>query len=322
MNYMNKESPTPLVVIRCTVFNHEPFLIETLEGFVMQKTNFPFIAIVHDDASTDGSAAIIRKYEKKYPHIIKPIYQTDNQWSKRDGSLHRAMEKVIPEGVKYEAICEGDDCWTNPNKLQMQVDYLEQHPECVLCHTDYLVSTTGKHVKQKHYDDEPYFGPGHVHSYHICTLTVLYRREAYMKSPKHKLNHPEWKMGDDPLWIELSQFGKFYYIDVVTGKYRLLPNSASHSTDVKKQIAFWESYNEITEFYSKLYGYPYQEPTKHSLYLSIMRQCYDNGDKKTAKRYWIQAKEENAINLRSFLFYFCNVYNTRWIIKLLYKLRS
>ena len=80
-----------MVTIRCMVYNHEPYIRQCLEGFIMQKTNFRFEAIVHDDASTDGSAAIIREYAEKYPDIIKPILQTENQYSKRDGSLTRIL---------------------------------------------------------------------------------------------------------------------------------------------------------------------------------------------------------------------------------------
>lgn len=79
------------VIIRCLVYNHEPYLRDCLEGFVMQQTNFPFKAVVHDDASTDNSAAIIREYAEKYPHIIEPIYETENQYSKHDRSLGRIM---------------------------------------------------------------------------------------------------------------------------------------------------------------------------------------------------------------------------------------
>jgi GNAT superfamily N-acetyltransferase len=124
----------PMVVIRCTVYNHEPYLRDCLEGFVMQQTNFPFVAIVHDDASTDGSAAIIREYEEKYPDIIKPIYETENQYSKRDGSLGRIMSAAIEAtGAKYVAMCEGDDYWTDPLKLQKQVDFMEANPEYSMC---------------------------------------------------------------------------------------------------------------------------------------------------------------------------------------------
>ena len=127
----------PLVAIHCLVYNHEPYLRDCLEGFVMQQTNFPFVAIVHDDASTDGSAAIIREYEEKYPHIFKPIYEIENQYSKRDGSLERIMNEAIEATcAKYVAMCEGDDYWTNPLKLQKQVDILEADESLMLCCTN------------------------------------------------------------------------------------------------------------------------------------------------------------------------------------------
>lgn len=131
---MNEER-VPLVTILCTVYNHEQYLRQCLDGFVMQKTNFPFEAIVHDDASTDGSAAIIREYAHKYPDIIKPIYQTENQYRKHDGSISRAMIGVAHPEAKYIAICEGDDYWTDPDKLQLQVDFLETHADYYMtCH--------------------------------------------------------------------------------------------------------------------------------------------------------------------------------------------
>lgn len=74
-----------MVTICCTAYNHEPYIRQCLEGFVMQKANFHFEAIVHDDASTDGTAAIIQEYAEKYPNIIKPIYETENQYSKKNG---------------------------------------------------------------------------------------------------------------------------------------------------------------------------------------------------------------------------------------------
>jgi len=125
----NTQQGAPLVSIRCLVYNHEPFLRQCLDGFMMQQTTFPFEAIVHDDASTDGSAAIIREYAEKYPDIIKPIYETENQYSKHDGSIRRAMDAVMHPESKYIATCEGDDYWTDPNKLQIQVDFLESHPD-------------------------------------------------------------------------------------------------------------------------------------------------------------------------------------------------
>lgn len=141
-----KEGPI-LVAIKCAVYNHEPYLRDCLEGFVMQQTNFPFVAIVHDDASTDNSAAIIREYEAKYPDIIKPIYETENLYSKGDGSVDRIMNAAIEAtGAKYIAMCEGDDYWTDPYKLQKQVDFMEANPEYSLCFhkVKTLIQNTGE----------------------------------------------------------------------------------------------------------------------------------------------------------------------------------
>lgn len=120
-----------VVSIICNTYNHEKYIREALESFVMQKTDFAFEVLIHDDASTDNTADIIREYEAKYPELIKPIYQAENQYSQN-----------IPIGAKYQvprikgkyvALCEGDDYWTDPYKLQKQVNALEAHPEVDIC---------------------------------------------------------------------------------------------------------------------------------------------------------------------------------------------
>ena len=140
----------PLVSIQCLVYNHEPFLRQCLDGFVMQQTTFPFEAIVHDDASTDGSAAIIREYAEKYPDIIKPVYETENQWGK--GTIKKNMDAVMSPKSKYIAICEGDDYWTDPHKLQLQVSFLEEHPDYSLSVHDFKVY---EDVNQKFRNSHP-----------------------------------------------------------------------------------------------------------------------------------------------------------------------
>ena len=84
-NTIDAQTEPLMVTIRCITFNQASYIRDCLDGFVMQKTNFRFEAIVHDDASTDGNAEIIKEYGEKYPSIIKPILETENQWSKRDG---------------------------------------------------------------------------------------------------------------------------------------------------------------------------------------------------------------------------------------------
>lgn len=119
------------VSIICNAYNHSPYIREALEGFVQQKTNFTYEISIHDDASTDDTAEIIHEFEVKYPDLIKPIYHKENQYSKGidiTGKYHLPQIKG-----KYVALCEGDDYWTDPSKLQKQYDAMEKHPEVDIC---------------------------------------------------------------------------------------------------------------------------------------------------------------------------------------------
>lgn len=118
------------VSVYCIVYNHEKYIREALEGFIKQQTDFSFEVIVHDDASTDKTVEIIKEYELKYPEIIKPIFQKENQYSKGE-NIEVAFMLPVTHG-KYIALCEGDDYWTDSRKLQKQYDYMEDHPECSL----------------------------------------------------------------------------------------------------------------------------------------------------------------------------------------------
>ncbi|NCD41933.1 MAG: glycosyltransferase, partial [Bacteroidia bacterium] len=120
-----------MVSICCITYNHEPFIRQCLDGFLMQKTDFPFKIVIHDDCSTDKTPDVIREYKQKYPDILCPIFQEVNQMSKGHSIT---VEFVLPAcHGKYIALCEGDDYWTDPLKLQKQVDFLEAHPEYSLC---------------------------------------------------------------------------------------------------------------------------------------------------------------------------------------------
>lgn len=120
-----------VVSIICNTYNHEKHIERAILGFIMQETDFDFEVLIHDDASTDDTAKIVKKYEEQYPEIIKPIYQTENQYSINSGNIqHLQFSRVKGE---YVAFCEGDDYWTDPQKLSKQVKALEQHPELDLC---------------------------------------------------------------------------------------------------------------------------------------------------------------------------------------------
>ena len=232
-----------LVTIRCCAYNHERFIRQCLEGFVMQKTDFRFEAIVHDDASTDNTAAIIREYAEKYPDIIKPIYETENQYSKHDGSLTRIMN-AHTRG-KYIAMCEGDDYWTDPYKIQKQVDFLESHPDYVMCSSRFdkywqesgvLEEDPDKDFEGADYDLQNLIGGKWL----TQTLTVMYRRSAL--DLKH---YARYGMSLDMiLFYELLKHGKGYCFPEVMGVYRY------HEGGVWSEVS--QNHRRLTEFKARL----------------------------------------------------------------------
>lgn len=244
---------TPLVTIRCITYNHDPYIRQCLEGFVMQQTNFPFEAIVHDDASTDGTAAIIREYAEKYPDIIKPIYETENQYSKHDGSLDRIMNAHMRG--KYIALCEGDDYWIDPLKLQKQVDFMESHPDYGLCYTNVLSFYETSKTYGKYIGGNSEKLKDLLLNNTIPTLSVLVRTalvKEYSLEIKPELRN--WKMGDYPLWLYVASNSQIKYLSFTSGCYRILENSASHSADFVKSLNFVKSSNQIALFFVEREG--------------------------------------------------------------------
>ena len=117
-----------LISICCTTYNHEQYIGNAIEGFLMQKTKFPFEIIIHDDASQDNTAKIIKKYANQFPNLIVPILQKENKYSKKEKVLQKY---VLPKARgEYIALCEGDDYWTDPDKLQKQIDTMKKFPKC------------------------------------------------------------------------------------------------------------------------------------------------------------------------------------------------
>lgn len=184
----NNNSPI-LVSIHCCTYNQEAYIRQCLEGFIMQETNFSFEAIVHDDASTDNTASIILEYADKYPNIIKPIIETTNQYSKHDNSVVQLMNNATNPSAKYIAMCEGDDYWIDPYKLQKQIDFLESHPGYVYsCHRYYIHDE----IKAEKYLAPNIFFDAHpldteftfnadypfLQDWITKTLTGIYRRDA------------------------------------------------------------------------------------------------------------------------------------------------
>lgn len=172
-----------LVSVICNAYNHEKYIAEALEGFVMQKTSFQYEVLVHDDASTDNTAQIIREYEKKYPNLIKPIYQSVNQYS-QSISITNTYQCPRAKG-RYIAFCEGDDYWTDPCKLQKQVDALENNPQIDVCahlanirRGEKIIGTLGPGNKTKIFTVAQVIEGG---GGFVATNSLLFRKEAFLK---------------------------------------------------------------------------------------------------------------------------------------------
>lgn len=239
----------PLLAIQCITFNQEKYIRETLDGFVLQNTNFPIVAIIHDDASTDKTASIVKEYAKKYPNLILPIFEEINQYSKRDGSLDKILHKALSAtGAKYIAYCEGDDYWTDPLKLKKQVAFLESNPEYGLSYTNCIkyIQSKNKYKPLTSYKIDSI--DQLIENNPICTLTVVIRYNL-LKSFRESnildgIERP--MMGDYQIWLWASMNSKLHFLNDTTAIYRILPNSASHG-NLKHYIKF-----KISEFLIKI----------------------------------------------------------------------
>jgi FkbM family methyltransferase len=234
----------PLVSIACITYNQENFIKDTLEGFLMQKTTFPIEIIVNDDASNDNTASIIKDYVLKYPNLIVPIFQLENQYSK---GINPGVEFVLPRcSGKYIALCEGDDYWTDPFKLQNQVDFLESNPDFAICfhnakiyyesepdRIDYSNNNDQKEVTT--FDD---IAKGE----YIYTATCVFRLNDFKKFPLKYYKY----VNNYTLDLHNAQFGKIKYIDEVMSVYRVHPGGiwsmVSRLTTLTNQLPIYKFY--------------------------------------------------------------------------------
>ena len=221
MENQNKEKP--LVSICCITYNHVKYIRDALEGFMMQKTDFPFEVLIHDDASTDGTADIIREYEQKYPDIIKPIYQTENQYSK-GVEIFSTYNYPRAQG-KYIALCEGDDFWTDKSKLQFQVDFMESHQEYSLCFHG-AVTKGEEDIEDNgffnHIEERDYDGIELLKTTTIPTASALFRTRYAKQIP---INKDYW-CGDIIVWLTMSQYGRIRAFKQKMSVYRQLSTGA------------------------------------------------------------------------------------------------
>jgi glycosyltransferase involved in cell wall biosynthesis len=239
----------PLLSVCLLTYNHVKYIKESIDSVLMQKVNFSWELIIADDFSTDGTRAILLEYKKKYPNLIKLILQEHNV-----GPLNNFKDLLNAPKSKYIAYFEGDDYWTDPYKLQRQVDFLEENPDYGMTYTkvQFFIQKKGKFSDVLGGNKETFeelLLENTIPALTTCFKSDLWRLYMEEISPLEQ----NWLMGDYPLWLYISYKSKINFETAITGVYRVLENSASHSTDLNKSIAFIKSYFEIGAFFIHKY---------------------------------------------------------------------
>lgn len=240
----------PLVSISCITYNHELFIRQCLDGFIVQECDFDFEILIHDDASTDGTQEIIKEYQEKYPDIIKPIFQTENQYSKGVRGINPRFN--YPRAIgKYIALCEGDDYWTDPLKLQKQVDFLENNQLFSACFhivTDKknnIVVQTRPSIENSTIYTTAYL----LENWNIPTCSFIFRN--------YPIVFPEFSenvlQGDFTLCLLTSLKGDIYFFKENMAVYNIHEGGISRSIDYRNNIndnmlTFYRAFDKFTHY--------------------------------------------------------------------------
>ncbi|MBW3466349.1 glycosyltransferase [Arthrospiribacter ruber] len=280
----------PIVSISCITYNHASFIRQTLNGFLMQKTNFDFEVLIHDDASTDGTQEIIKEYQEKYPEIIKPILQKENQYQKGLRGISRNFNYPRAKG-KYIALCEGDDYWTDERKLQTQVDFLDENPSFVVSYHDaQVINEKGEIIEQSKMDEskkKDYSEKELISgSTFILTLSMMFRNLDILRDYPYEANMI--KNGDNFLTSLLGMYGKGkYHPDIKPAVYR------------KHNSGIWTKMSDEQKSASKILSYYWTFMFFKRVDHRYGEKAYLNKISQTLNR---QSKNENMIVIKKGIF--------------------
>lgn len=244
-----------LVSICCFTYNHEKFLSQALDGFLQQKVNFSIEIILHDDASNDGTVEIINYYVMQYQNLIKPIFQQENTYSK---GLLKTIDVLNKSSGKYICMCEGDDYWCDPFKLQKQVDFLEANPEFMGCshNTKILRESIGNKPEEE-------FIVNHAQK-DIYTIDDFTKGEIYFHNSSYmykKLNNTIYDLlnkfdGDWYISMVFASFGPIKYLDEVMSVYRIHDKGVWSELTQQEQVI--KNLSAILSI-NKAFDYKYEE---------------------------------------------------------------
>lgn len=250
-----------LVSIWCITYNHEQYIRDALESFLEQETDFRYEIVVHDDASTDNTARIIKEFEEKYPKLIHGIYQTENQTS-RNGTDRKWIWAIQAQHCKgkYIALCDGDDFWSDSRKLQIQINYMEKYPECVLTAHDAVLMNIEKgeaKVMQPYDGDRDISADEIIMQYHgmLPASSMVFQKKA-LAADFHQYFLGAG-IGDYPLQLWMMTRGRVHYFDRVMSVYRYMHKGSWNqrvTADIKhiaahtvQMIYFLKEFDKYTE---------------------------------------------------------------------------
>lgn len=241
----------PLVSVCMTTYNHAAYIAQAIESVLAQQTSFGVELLLGEDCSTDRTGEICREYTEKYPDRIRLVTSPENVGWRRN--YRRTFEACRG---RYVAYLDGDDWWTDPEKLQTQVDLLESDPACGMCCTaavDFYEATgLRKPYPPERYTDFDLL----LLRTTVANCTTLARRELIARyyAEVRPEEHPEWQTDDWPMWLWFAVRSRIRFIDRATAVHRRLPESVSHTPSHVKRIAFRDSLMGISLWFDARYG--------------------------------------------------------------------
>ena len=239
---------TLLVSVCMTTYNHEQYIVQAIESVLYQRVNFAVEVVIGEDCSTDNTLAICREYEAKYPECIRIVTSENNI------GMHANYRRTIEAcRGKYIAMLDGDDYFTDPNKLQMQIDALKG-TDAAMCYT---------RSERRSQSDSTIYPQGALHTTfedmlrlntaENCTTVALRSKILDYYAEVDPLTK-SWLTDDLPMWLWFSATQKIIAIDRVTAVHRVLTTSVSHSKQWQKQLDFCYSLDSIMLWFDNKYN--------------------------------------------------------------------
>lgn len=294
---MKKQDQLMVSVVVCT-YNQEQWIGKTLDCILAQETEYPYEIVIGEDKGTDGTLAICKEYANRLENGDLKLENVSIRVLDRPKNLGLAgnfADCVQQSKGKYVMICDGDDYWQNPQKLQMQVDFMEAHPECVACHTgsDTLRENTGKIIpysaERKGYVPEGMIQKEIIEGKENAVASTLCLRRETMKEHVPFEKYSSFPCDDWPTLVVIAAYGEIRYLPVSTTTYRIGQSSLTNQKDYNKIRRFWQQSKSMAEYIYSLF--PQLGEFKDAdyfdtyVYHPLLIAAYVNNDWKSAMEY-------------------------------------